>query len=88
MALKETKMVLKESELLLRDAPRGTDSKAPLLALEKELEGAENRLIEVRKLIERGDYHEAKAQLHEIAGRTNHVNQQIKEMIRIQGSGG
>jgi len=86
MALKETKMALKESEILLRDAPRGKDSDAPLKALETELQAAESLLIDVRKLIEQGDYLKAKAQIHEITDRTNYVNQQIKQAIRKQES--
>jgi hypothetical protein len=82
MALKESKMVLKESEILLRDAPRGKDSDASLMALERELQAAESLLIDVRNLIEQGDYLKAKAQIHEITDRTNHVNQQIKLAIR------
>ncbi|MDX1412407.1 MAG: hypothetical protein R3351_09640, partial [Nitrospirales bacterium] len=85
LALKETKMALKESEILLRDAMPGKDSDGPLKALERELQAAEGLLIEVRKTIEQGDYIKAKGQIHEIADRTNHVNQQIKQAIRKQG---
>jgi len=82
MALKETKMALKESEILLRDAPRGKDSDALLIALDRELQVAESRLKDVRKIIEQGDYLKAKVQIHEITDRTNHVNQQIKQEIQ------
>ena len=84
MALKETKMALKESEILLGDARPGKDSDGPLKALERELQVAEGLLIEVRKTIEQGDFLKAKEQIHEIADRTNHVNQQIKQVIRKQ----
>ena len=84
MALKETKMALRESEILLGDAMPGKGSDGPLKALERELQVAEGLLIEVRKTIEEGDYLKAKEQIHEIADRTNRVNQQIKQAIRNQ----
>jgi len=87
MALKETRMALKESEILLRDAPGGKDSEKPLKALERELQAAESFLNDVRKTIEQGDYLKAKGQIHQITDRTNHVNQQIKQAIRKQESG-
>ncbi len=88
MAMQETKMALKESELLLARAPRGQDSNAPLMALERELRAAESLLIDVQRSIEQGDYLKAKAQIHKITGRTNQVNQQIRQMIGKPQRGG
>ena len=87
IALKETKMALKESEILLRRVPRGKESDSPLKALEEELQTAESNLIEVWKTIEQGDYLKAKAEVNKITDRTNLVNQQIKQAIRKQARG-
>lgn len=82
MALKETKMALRESEILLRNAPSGKNSDVPLQALERELQAAEGLLKHIRETIEQGDYRKAKAQIHEITDKTNHLNQRIKLAIR------
>jgi len=81
-ALKEAKMALKESETLLRDAPRGKDSDAPLLALERELQAAESLLVDIDKAIDQGDYLKAKGQIQEMNDSTNRVNQQLKQANR------
>ena len=78
MALKETKMALKETEVLLSGAAGGKISDGTLHAWERELQAAKSRLNDVHQTIQQRDYLKAKAQVRAITGKANHLNQQIK----------
>lgn len=84
MALKENKMALKESEILLHGAKPAIDSDRSLKMLERELQTAEDLLMDVQKTIEHGDYLKAKRQIRVITDKTHHMNQQIKQVVLKQ----
>ena len=86
IVLKEAKMALKESEVLLGKAKNGSISARTIEALERELQGAKSRLNDVQQTIQKGDFLKAKAQVIEITTNTNRMNRQIQLALKQRGA--